>query len=137
MKSAHNSPSSTYLDSQHSTSLRNILAISLFAGIAQILLFQILPVSIYIGLFALSLYLLFGKNKVSQKLQDIDSHQFAKETQDVEKRIKNRIRYLTSKEIMKKHQSSNASNKRDKTTEANLDSNDAPMVCNILQFPNK
>ncbi len=131
MKPAHNPSSSTYLDSQHSTSLRNILAISLFAGIFQVLLFQILPVTMYLGLFALSLYLLFGKNKISKKLQDIDGHQFAKETQGVEQRIKNRIRYLTSKELMKK---SEASNDPERGTEINLQNN---VACSIIQFPKK
>ena len=135
--SVHSSASNTYLDSQHSTSLRNILAISLFAGIAQVLLFQILPVSIYIGLFAVSLYLLFGKNNVSRKLQGIDSHQFAKDTQDVEQRIKNRIRYLTSKELMKKHQKSNASNNSGRAMDANLENKNISLVCNILEFPKK
>jgi len=137
MKSAHNSTSNTYLDSQHSTSLRNILAISLIAGLVQVLLFQLLPVSIYVAVVVLSLYLLFGKNNVSRKLQGIDSHQFAKDTQDVEQRIKNRIRYVTSKELMKRRQKPNASNITGSTIETNQENTNNPLVCKILHFPKK
>lgn len=133
MNPAHTPTTNTYLDSEHSTSLRNLLAIALFAGVTQVLLIQIIPVYIYIGLVALSVYLLFGKNEVARKLKGINSHQFAQETQHVEQKIKSRIRYLTSNELRKKHpQQTGTKTSPDKVHEKNIATD-----CSIINFPTK
>ncbi|HEY9135394.1 MAG TPA: hypothetical protein VIM85_06340 [Pseudomonadales bacterium] len=140
MKPAYSSSTNTYLDSKHSTSLRNLLAATLFAGVAQVLLIQIIPLYVYIGLVSLSAYLLFGKNKVARKLKGIDSNQFAQSTQHVEQKIKSRIRYLTSNELRKKntqqsYTKTSFTNIQEESTAQKADKKNFSTGCSIIDFP--
>lgn len=129
-KTAHKPYTNTYLDSEHSTSLRNLLAIILFTGMAQVLLIQIIPFYLYIGLVACAVYLLFGQNKVAKKLKGINSQQFAEETQQVEQKIRNRIRYLTSTDLKRRHSQAKLNDKPNNMTERN-----SVRIRNIIDFP--
>lgn len=138
MKPAQRPLSHTYLDNEHSTSLRNLLAIALFAGIAHVLLIQLIPFYLYAGLVVLSIYLLFGKNKVAKKLKNIDSQQLSRDRLLVENKIKSKIRYLNSSDLLRRRDKDQSIEKIQAGLKENIKNNNSTKQdCSILSFPSK
>ena len=136
MKPAQPPLTHTYLDNEHSTSLRNLLAFALFAGIAQVIIIQLIPFYLYAGLVVLSMYLLFGKNKVAKKLKNMDSQQLSRDRLLVENKIKSKIRYLNSSDLLRIREKGRSSGNVQSDLKENLKKNNSFRPnCSILDFP--
>lgn len=89
-----------YLDTEHSTSLRKLLALILLSGVAQIGLISIMPLQVYLSFVLATLFILYGVNLICRAFKGLGG---SSGSEDGAHRFSgpNPIRYITARDWRK------------------------------------
>lgn len=60
-----------YLDTEHSTSLRKLLALILLSGVAQVGLISVMPLQVYLSFVLATLFILYGINLIYRAFKSL------------------------------------------------------------------
>ncbi|PCI48245.1 MAG: hypothetical protein COB51_05180 [Moraxellaceae bacterium] len=119
-----------YLDTEHSTSLRKLLALILLSGVAQVGLITIMPIQVYLSFVLATLFILYGVNLIYRAFKGLSG---SADSEDSSNRLSgpSPIRHITARD-WRKGQIKRKIRQRKKTDQPKV--NDEKSTNNVVTF---